>query len=478
MADENSPLELVLSRYQIPIEKIRDYQIETINDLGPLPRAGHYLDQGLGKTLVATIVALYKMMKGADVTLCLVPPILVSRWVRWLNTIPGVSVITYEGTPAQREKIGFNADFVVMSLQIFKLDYERIHIEMGHREIVIIVDEASSIKNAGSSNGKAKASANHRLVNDLVGEGNHFLALTGTPISSPIDAYAFCKLVAPGTYRNLRHFENTHIAGKNSFGAVTSWKNLDLLAANMQINSKRFLRQEVLPELPEVTFDPMYYKLDDKHMALYRKLAEEQLLPLENSGGKIDATIVQRLHNCLQQIVVNYDYFSDNPANVSKTFDLLDEVLQELGDRKLIIFAKFRMTNKKITDRLADQYGAVAVYGEISQAQQVKNVDRFISDPKCRVLVGNPGSLGYGVDGLQAVCYNMLFVELPNVPRDFHQAVARIWRSGQGCKSHIRIAVAQGTLQMRKLRTMLQKDELVGQVQRNYQDLRAEIFGG
>lgn len=470
---EPTVMDLVEQHYEFPaFIKKRGYQISIINELGQLPRAGYYLDQGTGKTFCSTVAALYKLINGADVVICIMPPILITGWYRWLKQIRAkqgeqLRILPYRGSPKERQAMRLEQDFILMGMQIFKLDHERFMRALSHKKVVVLVDEATSIKNVSSQNYKKVLSFS---------AGQQLMALTGTPLTTPIDGYGMTKHVAPSLYRNLHQFENIHVASRDYFGKIEAWKNLPLLAENMKVNSARVLRQEAIKDLPTVLYDPLYYDLDPKHYRLYKELAEEQLLPLQN-GGKIDATSVQKLFNALQQIIVNYDYFADDPACISNSIGVVEQVLDELAGQKLVIFAKYRMTNQKLVKLLEQKYGAVAVFGDVAQGQQRKNIDRFIDDPTCQVFIGQPTSAGYGVDGLQTVCSDVLFLELPDVPRDFHQAVARIWRDGLKRMCRVRIAVAEGTMQEARLRALLDKDSLIGEVQRNYQDLRDAIFG-
>lgn len=464
-----TPYEIVMEHYKFPFEG-RKYQIETINELAPLPRAGIYLDTGTGKTYVSTVIALFKMLHGAEVVIGIMPPILLLGWYRWLTKIGGVhedDVLIYRGTPKKRKAFELKKyKFILMSMNIFKNDNDRLWDVFGKTERVVIVDEATSIKNVETGNYKAVRDFTH---------GQHLLPLTGTPLTTPIDGYAFIKLMAPTIYRNKNHFENVHVEERDFFGNISKWKNLDLLKENLKVNSVRLLKTDVLHDLPPVSFDPITYELEPDHYKLYKALAEDQLLPLKD-GGKIDATVEQALHHALQQIVCNYGHFADDQKLTSAALELMEEVLEELGDKKLVVFAKYRMTNRLLLEKF-EKYNPVAAYGDISSAQQSKNIDRFINDDSCRLFIAQPTSAGYGVDGLQHVCQDALFLELPDTPRDFHQAVARLWREGQEGSVNIRIAVAAGTLQVRKLNQMLSKDELVSKVQRSYMDLRAAIFG-
>lgn len=465
-----NPYEAVTAHYEFPFD-FYGFQQGTLNELAPLLRAGYYLDMGTGKTAVSTAAALYKKLtRPSATTLVIMPPILITGWARWLRRIkPPLDVVAYRGTPKERKLIRLRGDFILMSMQIFKKDYARIVAELGTKDadIIVIVDEATSIKNVGSDN--------HKKVRDF-SAGRDLMLLTGTPISSPGDAYAYIKLVAPGTYRNQNQFENIHVAERDFFDKITKWQNLELIASNMKVNSVRLMKEEVLPDLPEETINPVYYELEPDHYRLYQKLAEEQLLRLKD-GGKIDATQATALFYALQQIVVNYSYFSQKEGVRSAAYDVLDQVLAECAGKKLLVAANYRLTNRNLYEYLKP-HGAVAIYGEISPRQKEIAKERFIDDPDCPVAVIQPMSAGYGVDGWQHVCSDMLFLETPLFPTPFHQAVDRLHRDGQKFNINVRIAVAERTLQVRLLENLLQKDEIVNVVVPSWKDLRDAIYGG
>jgi SNF2 family DNA or RNA helicase len=473
VAVEQTPHELVTAKYGFPF-KARPLQIEPIDRLAPLSRSGWWAEVGTGKTYMSTVVALYKNEIGeTDQWFVLVPPILIPQWHKWLTKkVTGTSAVMYRGTPKQRKELPLNADFIIMSMQVFKNDFDYLSKMFEHRKVGGLVDEATSIKNVKSQN--------HKRTRDFF-TGRDLLLLTGTPLSTPGDAYAYIKLLAPAIYRNQRHFESLHVEERDYFDNITRWGNLDFLHENMLVNSMRMLKREAMPYLKDPLYDTIEYELDPAHMALYKKLADEQLLILED-GGKIDATTVQKLYNALQQIVCNPWHFSGDETMLSAAHELLDQVVDELamGDpehgRKLIIFSKYKMTNRGLLQYL-QPYGFVGFYSEISQRQQEINKERFIDDPNCWGVVGNPQSAAYGTDGWQAVCSDMLFLEAPTVAKDFNQAVGRIDRDGQLVRPHIRIAQALGTIQNRLYNRLLKNDHLVNQVQGGWRDLRDAVYG-
>lgn len=460
-----TPYEMVKTKYILPFELYR-YQADTVNGLAPLQNSGHYLAVGVGKTATSTVCALYKMMVGEiDQCIVLMPPILLASWYRWLTSIPGVTAMVYAGSPKQRKLMKFDSKFILMSYDIFKRDIDRIESSFDHSRTCTIADEATAIKNIESKN--------YQYLRDFTCTG-YLMLLTGTPLAKILDGYAYIKLLAPMVYMSFKQYSNIHVDEYDIYDTPISFKNLSMLEKNMRVNSVRILKEDVLTELPAITYTPLHYDIDPKHLKLYNKLAEEQLLEYED-GSKLDATQATRLWHSLQQIVMNYDHFSQDPNNISAGFELVDQIMSELGDEKLIIFTNYKLTSRHVA-AYTKKYGSVAVYGEISAANQQKNVDRFMTDPTCRVLLAQVQSAGYGLN-LQDCCADILFLEAPLNPIHFEQAVGRVYRNGQKRKVHVRVGIAQGTIQVHLCNLLMKKDAIVNKVIRNYQDIRTALYG-
>lgn len=461
-----TPYELVTQRYLLPIEGY-PFQQAAINELAPLPRSALYWEPGLGKTYGSTICALYHREFGAHKTLVIMPPILIPTWSRWLARVKRVDgspvkVVAYRGSPAERRAMQLEGDFILMSMQIFKKDYERIHHDTIFDRLHIILDEAQCIKNVGSQN--------YKLFRDFTSEHTVQL-LTGTPLSTPADGYAYIKLVAPSVYRTLHQYEQIHVAERDFFGNVTGWRNLDLLAENLLVNADRKTKEQVLVDLPECITVPLEYDLAPMHQRLYRKMVEDELLKLPDDQ-KIDLTQASALYHALGQVVMGWDHFSGKPENVAAGFDLIEEVLDELGDKKLIVFANYRRTNGAIAAR----FKCPAVYGEITAKEKQANLDRFINDPKCRLITMAPSAGGVGVDGMQASCSDVLFIEPPPLA-NYIQALSRVHRNGQRQVVTVRVASANGTVQQTRLKALVAQEELVQPLQGSKASLRAALYG-
>lgn len=456
----------VYEKFPLPY-MLYDTQAGVVEQLNWRTRAGYYMWVGTGKTPVSVVACLAKILRG-DVkhVICVMPPILITGWARFLSKIPGVTWVEYRGAPAKRKAINLDDPmFILVSYQIFKRDWDYLfgHFRVG--DVAILCDEAQAIKNVGSDN--------YKKVRDFA-VGNHLLLLTGTPLSTPYDSYAYIKLVAPEIYRSLAQFENIHVKERDFFDKPSEWQNLDLLKENLSVNAVRILKEDMVKDMPPVTYQELWYELDPKHQALYNRILDEQLVKFDN-GEKLDLTNASALFFAMQQVPLNAEYFSQGAIS-STGFEMVDEVMDELGDKKLVVFTYYRRTSEAFQARYGD-HGVQLVYGGMSNKAQQRSLDTFISDPKCRMLVMNIQAGGAGIDGLQHVCSDMLFAEMPFVPPHFVQAVARLDRTGQHLPVNVRLLLAEKTLQKQLWLNLQEKDSLVNLCIRGQKDLKDALRG-
>lgn len=430
-------------------------------------RSAIFYDVGGGKTLVSTLAML---LWGEPHNLIVCPPILLPQWQSWLNDVGQMDTSVFAGPKRTIEML--NHKWVIMSHAIFRDSYEGIKKFYANKQVAITVDEAQALKNPRS--------VLFRSVNNFISPDRRIILLTATPTSKPEDTYAYVKIKTPSIYRSMGHWENLHVAERDIFGSITKYRGLDNVAEWFAIKSIKRTKKELFGDNLDPVFAPLKYNLAPKHMKLYNKLCEEQLLLLPD-GNKIDATSAQRLRHAVQQIIINMAKFSGDPKDRSVTFDLLDEVLEEVdplaqGKSKLCIWTYYQSSSALVAEYLQAKFGkesTVAAYGAVDSA---KSVDRIMHDDSARILVAQPTSVGVGLN-LQHVCSEMLFLETPTVPMLVRQAVGRVDRAGQKIRPTIRFGLAAGTIQPQLFNNLLKNDEFVTKVERSPASLRDEIFG-
>jgi hypothetical protein len=224
--------------------------------------------------------------------------------------------------------------------------------------------------------------------------------------------------------------------------------------------------------------------LSKEHKKLYNKLMNDQLIELE-SGGKIDATTAQNLYHYSQQIIANYGHFADDETKRSNLLDLIDEICDQINfgrlfdpalnqpaASKFILWTQYKMTSRRMLAYLNTKAKTVGAYSEVDSK---KSIAAFLDDPATSGLVAQPGSAGMGLNP-QHLCWESLFVELPQRTIAFTQASGRIDRKGQLYNPNIRMAVAKGTVQEGLLHNLLQNDALVNKASGSLKGIKDLIF--
>ena len=468
-------------------------QVEDINTLASMGRALGDLPVGFGKTGISTYSS---MMLEPDVTVIVMPPILQVQWKKWLESIPGDvgRVLIYSGTPKERK--GFDLShyrWICISYGILRNDFERLSKAFSSIRLHTIVDECQEMKSY-----KSKL---YECVKELT-EGRTIFQLSGTPVSWPGDIYSYVKLHSPEVYRTNAQFEAIHVAKRDFFDKPTEWRELDLMQKNFSMRRVYRSKEEVHSDLPKANYIPIYYDLDPEHMALYKELMTVQLLEL-GDGTKIDASTAQTLYHNAQQIITSWGYFASDPTKVSRVFELIDEICNEIGidqlveerallglgpASKLILWTAYTRTSgevqsymdRKLSEythavgkkRVSKQLYSMAAY---SGADSKKSVAAFLDDPLCVSLVANPASAGAGLNP-QGVCNECIFVETPTRTIKFVQAAGRIDRKGQRFNPNIRLFIARGTIQETLLKNLLSNDDEVVRASGTATSIRELIF--
>jgi hypothetical protein len=454
-------------------------QVEDIQRAVEWRRALLDLPVGYGKTLILTCISL---MLEPQLTIVLVPPILIPQWVKWLNSIPGAGLaVAYAGGPGKRKQLPLGeADWLVMSYQVFNNDIAFLRKLCAKAEVLLAVDEAQNLKGRGVL---------FKNVRDFA-MGRDLMLATGTAASKVGDHYAYVKLNTPDVYGTYYQFENIHVKERHPLfkSKILEWHNLDLLQQNFNLRRIHRTKEEVHAHLPKANVIPIYYDLAPEHMALYRRLMEEQLLLLDD-GGKIDATTATRLYHAAQQIVIDYGYFAGDVKKRSTVFDLIDDIADEIGlgedvddvlatpRSKLILWTTHRSVSRLVHAHMEARLArtgrrAVAAFSEVDSNKSIK---AFMEDPLTVNLTAQPGSAGAGLNP-QYLCWECAYIQLPTTTIPFVQSSGRIDREGQRFNPNIRLFIARGTIQEQLLRNLISNDELVRQASGSKQGIKDLIF--
>ena len=339
---------------------------------------------------------------------------------------------------------------------------------------VLILDEAHFLKERTAKRTKMVYGRNSAFPG-LTAKAKRVWRVSGTP--APNDASEmWTHLKSAGiTKENYWDFVYRFCAGYDSgFGfKITGHKNVDELKTLMGKFMIRRLKEEVMPELPNINFeeftvergevvlDPDFYehiqkkgeedffaRIKQSDTVLKQSFAavKDSRMPAEDRLRILEATSASMI--TLRRYI-----------GMAKLDACCEKIAAELAGgrlRKVVIFGIHQCVIEGARQRLR-KFGAVTLYGNTPPATRQKNIDKFIKNPACRVFIGNVNAAGIGIDGLQKVCHDVIFFEQSWVPSDNAQAAMRVHRIGQTKPVRVRVFNLYKSIDEQVQRTLLRK---------------------
>lgn len=255
------------------------------------------------------------------------------------------------------------------------------------------------------------------------------VVLTGTPIANtPLDIYAQFEFMQKGrsgfaSWKEFRTFYGVYAqADEDGHKKLVGLQNMPFMKERLARTSLIVTKKEVLPDLPEKTYDVMEVEMSDRQRDVYEQVSTQLALEiesdLEDAGPNKQLTINNVLTKLLRlaQITsgfVTYDKIFDIDGSVLQPstteffspnvkLDMLVEALKEKGPLdKTIVWSNWVPDLKAIKARLdLEGLDFELMYGQTKQADRDEAERRLNFDPKCRGLIANAAVAGAGLNFL------------------------------------------------------------------------------
>jgi SNF2 family DNA or RNA helicase len=470
-------------------------------------------DMGLGKTFCAIAFSLWLRNQGAvPLFLVLCPPTI---FVTWEDDVAlhaaNARCVILHGASKEKNLAGVRAgaiDRPTFLLTTYET-LETIREKLQQMPIAAIYfDESSKIKTWESK----RTQSAHALVNAL--QKARRFCLSGTPSTKdPLGLYSQYEILGPGFsgHNSYASFANRYAVTKLfatiklPHGRVTSvggdpiemqhwlWEhqppgqvesygqlgwsfdqkapqririlgyhkrnikfiNQDELHAITQRNAYTLRKQDVLLELPPKTRQRRSIELSPEQRKAYNEMLETNATALANTDFNFNS--YDSPYAKLQQIANGYITGADGSVTYFGTQPKLNElaqIVEELGEQKLVVWSPFRPQIAKTVEFLRDKdIALVELHGGISHGDRRDIIHAFQAPDGPQVLVANPSVGGLGLN-LVSACTEV-FLSNWYAPDVRIQAEDRLWRSGQVNPVTVLDLVSKGTLEVRILRTVL-----------------------
>lgn len=426
-------------------------------------------EMGTGKScaIINILRRLYTDTDGVQNTLILAPLIVLHNWKKefdMYSQIPQNAIVILQGPIAKRIEYINN----IKGPRILVCNYDAMQNQDFQKAIlrfnpkILICDESHVLKDYKSKRAKAVAAIADRC--------EHRYLLSGTPIlNNALDLFMQFRILDGHLDKDStfglnffifrgRYFEdhNAHFARRPGYFPkyVPRPETYELLNKKIYSKTLRVKKKDVLLNLPPLVEETRFVELSEEQAKLYKEMKRDFVTFIEEIKDKPRAVVAKlaltkalRLHQIATGFVKTEDG-SIYEIKANPRLEALKELLLELTpEHKVIVWSVFK-ENYRVIAKLCESIGVkyVELHGGTISADKFKNAERFNTEPEIKVLIGNPGAGGIGIN-LTASDYTIYYSRGFRLADDL-QSEARNHRRGSEIHSRItRINIsAPGTI--------------------------------
>lgn len=417
---------------------------------------------GLGKTIEAGLILKEYMVRGlVHKALILVPASLVNQWVKELNEKFYIPAIAY------RKNYRWDGHHVIVS----SIDTAK---REPHKEAILnidydflLVDEAHKLKN--------HRTLNYQFVQSI--QKKYCLLLTATPIQNELsEIFNLVSILRPGHLGDYETFIKRH--GKDR-KQIKRDAYLKQLIQKVMIRNTR--KDTKLNDIKR-HIDTIWLEFTEEEAEVYDALntLDQASLPTLAKLTYLRELCSSReaCYLSLQQLTKDQDQ-QDMKDILSKIEQLphhvkaqkVVELIQQLGDEKVIIFTEYRATQYYLQWYLL-QYGIKSVPFRGGFNRSKKDWMKQLFENNVQVLIATEAG-GEGIN-LQ-FCSHLINYDLPWNPMRLEQRIGRIHRFGQQHDVHIYNLAIRETVEEQIMTLLYEKINLFEQVIGDLDDILSEL---
>ncbi len=340
---------------------------------------------------------------------------------------------------------------------------------------VIVLDELQKIKNFTAASAK--------VVRKLTDRCPAVYGLSGTPTPNGLqDWLGVIAAIRPDLAPKNQKGEITKGAfeaefilkariGDNGPWRIAGYRNVEELHGIIQQFTSRNTKADCL-DLPGKVFLDRTVALEGDQARIYRDLKRDAVARLNAMGSTITARNILTESLRLMQVVggfVGDDDGNQHELHPKAKVEGLDEILEEVGDKQVVIWCAFKAEVAWLADKLRDQGGVEVLTGDCTQNERAVAIDAF-KNGDVRYFIATAAAGGTGVNGLQVADVEVFYSRDWNLG-NYLQAQDRLDRLGQQNKVSVYKLIAEGTVDERVDALLDQKEDMMSMMLRRPEDI-------
>jgi len=414
------------------------YQHEAFLAIKDKPYAAIFHEQGLGKTKIAIDLLLYWLDKrDIDTVLIVTKKTLVANWVGEFETHTNLRPKILDTKKKSNYFVMNSASRVIVTnFETISTERDRMHLFLKTRNVAIIIDESTKIKNPDS-----------KLTQDFFSISPLFkikVIMTGTPVANrPYDIWAQVYFLDLGESlgKDFNEFKTkcdlSNELQENEEKRSSFENSVSRIFSKIKNFSVRETKNSGIITLPSKIYHEVTIGFEKKQFEMYETLREDMALTLKQGDKTIlddSSDTIKRLLR-LVQITSNPRLIDESYTDVSAKEILLEQLVERIvnNDEMAIVWSIYT-GNIDMFCKKYSKYGAVKITGKMTVEERNKSVAAFKSG-KAKLLFATPQSAKEGLT--LTIANNAIFYDRGFNLDDYLQAQDRIHRISQKKDCHI-----------------------------------------
>jgi SNF2 family DNA or RNA helicase len=417
-----------------------EYQSEAVDKIKELEYSAIFHEQGLGKSKIAIDLILYWLdKKSIDTVLLVAKKGLVHNWIRELKLHTHIKPNIISNNSKENFYVFNSPSRLILShFEAISVEQKRLEVFLKTRNVAIVMDESTKIKNPLSSITK--------VFFNLAPLFKKRIILTGTPVANrPFDIWAQIHFLDNGNSlgKNFDEFKK-NLDLNNKFYKDDSGKEkfeeaLSSLYSKISKFTVRENKDSKYVHLPKKIYKNIVTDWEPSQLALYEEYINNLRGLITKNGVMVEdeaEDIIKRLLR-LVQISSNPklvdESYSQGPGKLKYLIDLVEAIVKK--NEKVIIWTMFTENIEFIAKNL--DHKSVKIYGKMNMDDRNISVERFLNDDDIKILIATPGAAKEGLT--LTVANHAIFYDRGFSLDDYLQSQDRIHRVSQTKECYIYI---------------------------------------
>lgn len=367
-------------------------QTEALRRSAGVPKFGHWLEQGLGKTSLN--LNEFIDSDDADINVVLAPNSFIGDWVMapqewgvpWLKT----GLRRQDELPFDETYCLFGVNYEMARDKRYNMELQRL---FEKRRCMLTIDESTAVKNPESGTFKA--------VLELAKRAAVVRELNGTPLTQDVfDYYGQLRMLGQLNGMTPTVFKNRFAEKGGFFGKqIVGTRNEAELARIINSCTFRALKKDWRKDLPPKIYSTVHLSMSDTQRQHYQTMMEEFYTIV--GGKEITADLVltqmdklRQISSCILMDHGEHHFIEDDKKN-PKLQALLAIIDSSPG--KVIVSHYYKPSGALLLEALRKRkLNPAFIRGGMKPADILEQKARFNDDTSCRVIVGQQDATARG----------------------------------------------------------------------------------